>query len=288
MKASLFFLIYFMSAAFLAAFIAYPLFELAQNDTFQFESWVTRSALLLLVIGIVPTLKYFQLSAHSIGHNSTIYSFFSKFFISFVVGLCILGVVIFLLIFLDIRTVSSVDSLTFSLILKAFFAGLIIALIEESLFRGLFFTLSKKWHGVVVAIIISSFFYSLLHFIKPIEHIDNNALHWLSGVTVIMNAFAGVLFMDITDFLALFAVGTLLALVRHRTGSLAYCIGLHASWVFLIKICKALTDKNPQSDWLFLTGQYDGIIGLLTVGWLLIVIAIYVTYINKSASSPAA
>ncbi|PCI66470.1 MAG: CPBP family intramembrane metalloprotease [Piscirickettsiaceae bacterium] len=288
MKASLFFLVYFVTAALIAAFIAYPLFELAQNDAFQFESWVTRSALLLLMVGIIPTLKYFQLSARSIGHNSTIRSFFSRFFVSFVIGLGILSVVIFLLIYLDIRTISNTDSLSFKLILKAFFAGLVVALIEESLFRGLFFTLSKKWHGVVVAIVISSFFYALLHFIKPIEHIDNSALHWLSGVTVIMNAFSGVLLMDVTDFLALFVVGTLLALVRYRTGSLAYCIGLHASWVFLIKICKDLTDKNPQSDWLFLTGHYDGIIGLLSVGWLLIVIAVYVTYINKSTiPSPA-
>jgi len=101
MKASVFFLFYFIVAAFLAAFIAYPLFQLAQSDAYQFERWVTRSALLLLIIGIFPALKVFKLSFNAIGHNTTLKDFFGKFLISFVIGFCILVVVVLSILFLD-------------------------------------------------------------------------------------------------------------------------------------------------------------------------------------------
>lgn len=285
MKAFLFFLFYFLAAAFIAAFIAYPLFELAESDVYQFERWVTRSALLLLVLSIFPTLKFFNLSLKSIGHNQTLKSFGRKFVSSFLVGLCILAVVIGTILLLDIRHFDSNESITGKLLLSSFFAGLLVALIEETLFRGLFFSLSKTWHGVLTAVIVSSFFYSLLHFIKPIEHIDKNALNWLSGTQVILNAFSAVALMNITDFLALFAVGVLLALVRYRTNSLAFCIGLHASWVFLIKVTKDITNANASSDWSFLVGQYDGIVGLLCFVWLALVIGAYVLFISKSTRS---
>jgi len=285
MKASLFFLSYFLAAAFLAAFIAFPLFQLAQSDAYQFERWVTRSALLLLVIGIFPTLIAFKLSFNAIGHNTTIKDFLSKFLFSFVTGLCILVVVVLSILLLDIRIIDMSKSLTTKLILSSIFAGLLVAFIEETLFRGLFFTLSKRWHTTITAIIVSSFFYALLHFINPIEHIDSLSLNWLSGTDVILNAFNAVLLLNITDFLALFSVGVLLAMVRHRTNSLVYCIGLHASWVFLIKISKELSTANSSSEWSFLVGQYDGIIGLLCFTWLVIVISTYWFYIVKVSKS---
>ena len=285
MKASVFFLFYFVVAAFLAAFIAYPLFQLAQSDAYQFERWVTRSALLLLIIGIFPALKVFKLSFNAIGHNTTLKDFFGQFLISFVTGLCILVVVVLSILFLDIRFIDVSESLTAKLILSSFFAGLLVALIEETLFRGLFFTLSKNWHTVTIAIIVSSLFYALLHFIKPIEHIDSLSLNWLSGTDVILNAFSAALLLNITDFLALFSVGVLLALVRYQTNTLAYCIGLHASWVFLIKITNKLTTSNTSSEWSFLVGQYDGIIGLLCFTWLFIVICSYTIYIVKFSTS---
>ena len=281
MKASLFFLFYFLVAAFFAAFIAFPLFQLAQSDTYQFQSWVTRAALLLLVIGIFPTLRAFNLSLKAIGHNSSFRDFSVKFLLSFMTGLCILAVVIVCILFFDIRIIDVTESLTVKLILSSFFAGLLVALIEETLFRGLFFTLSKKWHTVISAVFISSFFYALLHFIKPIDHTDTLPLNWLSGIDVISNAFGALLSLSIADFLALFSVGVLLALVRFRTNTLAYCVGLHASWVFLIKISKKLTTSNPSSDFSFLVGQYDGIIGLLCFSWLVIVICAYTIYIVK-------
>jgi len=281
MKASIFFVFYFLAASILAALIAYPLFQLVGNNDYRFESWVTRSALLFLILGLIPCFKYFKLNLRAIGHNNSFTNFAKQASSGFVSGLLILGVVVFLLIFLDIRTLSNDAHLTLKLAFKALLSGLVVALIEETLFRGLFFKLTKYWHNAFTAVFVSSFFYALLHFIKPIEHIDQSLLSFNTGFEVIFNAFRALAFMHFDDFFALFVVGILLALVRLRTHTLSYCIGLHASWVFLIKITKDLTDNNSSSNWAYLTGQYDGIIGSLSFIWITLIVTVYLIYVIK-------
>lgn len=282
MKATSFFIFYFLIASLMAALIAYPLFQFVGNNSYRFESWVTRSALLFLILGLIPCFKFFKLSLLSIGYNTTFKHSLKQLSKGFVSGLLILGVVVFALIFFDVRTTSADEQLTLKLIVKALLAGIVVALIEETLFRGLFFKLTQTWHNAFTAVFVSSFFYAILHFIKPIEHIDQSVLSIQSGFEVIFNAFSALTSMQAGDFLALFSVGVLLALVRLRTNTLTYCIGLHASWVFLIKIVKELTDNNRHADLAYLTGQYDGIVGLLSFAWIALLSIIYMIYIIKS------
>ena len=281
MKAFIFFICYFLIASTLAALISYPLFYFFGDDAFRFESWVTRLALIFLILGLIPCFKIFKLSNQLIGHNNENRSRLKQISIGFIAGLIILSVVIFLLIFLGIRTIEEDASLSLSLILKALLAGFIVAFIEETLFRGLFFKLSLRWHNAISAILISSFFYAILHFIKPIIHIDQSLLHLFSGFEVIANAFIALSSLQADDFLALFSVGVLLATVRYKTQSLNFCIGLHASWVFLIKICKELTDGNSLSQWSFLSGDYDGIIGWFSFAWLTLCTVIFISLTIK-------
>jgi len=281
MKAFIFFIFYFLLASALAALISYPLFYIFGNDAFRFESWVTRLALIFLILGLIPCFKIFNLSNHLLGHNNDNHSRLKQISLGFIAGLIILSVVILLLLFLEVRTIEVGATLSFSLISKALLAGLIVALIEETLFRGLFFKLSLRWHNAASAILISSFFYAILHFIKPITHIDQGQLHIFSGFEVIANAFLALSTLQIDDFLALFSVGILLAIVRFKTQSLNYCIGLHASWVFLIKIFKDLTDESALSQWSFISGDYDGIIGWFSFAWLTLCSIAYVIFIIK-------
>lgn len=271
MKASLFFLFYFLAASATAAVISYPIYQIADIEAFDFERWVTRFALLFLVIGIFPCKKYFNINFSTIGYNCSPYKFLTKLSIGFICGLGVLLIVISFLLIFDIRTFKSGWAISGSLIYKSLFSGLIIALIEETLFRGLFFSIALRLHNAVTAIFISSFFYATLHFIKPYTHIDSNSLGILSGFEVIINAFAGLAQVQLDDWLALFAVGALLALVRFKTNTIVYCIGLHASWVLLIKVTKKVTAENHTSDLSFFIGHYDGVIGWLAFAWLVLV-----------------
>jgi len=276
MKATTFFIAYFLTASLIAALISYPIYQLSSIGAYDFERWVTRFALLFLIIGIYPCTKIFNLKSDQLGFNFSFIPFITKTFVGFLSGLAILAIVIGTLLILGVLSIKPNETVTLSLISTALLSGIVVALIEETLFRGLFFNVSLKLHNVSLAIILSSFFYAILHFIKPYSHLDPDSVNWLSGFQVIYYAFEGLSQLNVDDLLALFSVGVLLALVRFKTNTLAYCIGLHASWVLLLKITNKLTNENSDSAWSFLTGQYDGIIGLLVFFWLSIISISYI------------
>jgi membrane protease YdiL (CAAX protease family) len=188
----------------------------------------------------------------------------------------LLGVIIMLplitaLVTLGVRVVSHDAALTWSELvptsLQALIAGLLIAFIEETFFRGAMFTAVERETGLWLAAILTSLLYAALHFMRTGYAVPSDHLEWYSGVLVL-----GHLFEQYADpasivdsFLALFAVGMLLALVRAKTGHIAWCIGLHAGWVITIKLTKDITDVDPSVQFSFLVGTYDGVVGYLAL-----------------------
>ena len=57
--------------------------------------------------------------------------------------------------------------------------------------------------------------------------------------------------------------------VRRRTGSLWWCIGLHAAFVTVIRVLKELTIRDEVNPYVFLVGTHDHFVGYLTTLWLL-------------------
>lgn len=281
MKAITFFIAYFLCASLIAATISYPIYQFSSFGAYDFERWVNRFALLFLLIGIYPCAKLFNFKFRQLGFELPFPPFMAKVFTGFIAGFFILAAVIAALIGLGVLTIKDDEVISLSLVYKALLSGVVVALVEETLFRGLFYKISLKLQNVTAAIIISSFFYAILHFIKPYTHIDADSLGIFSGFEVIFHSFSGLSQLHFDDLLALFSVGTLLAIVRSKTNTLAYCIGLHASWVLLLKVCNKLTDENPQSYWSFLTGQYDGIVGLLVFIWLSLISLCILLYYSK-------
>jgi membrane protease YdiL (CAAX protease family) len=149
-----------------------------------------------------------------------------------------------------------------------------VAFIEETFLRGAMFTGIERSSGATVAIGLTAFVYAALHFLNrvkiPAEQVDSD-----SGIELLAGTFDT--FMDpaaiVDSFLALFAVGVLLALVRARTGNIAACVGLHAGWVWIIAITRELTRRDPASEWAYLVGSYDGIVGYFVFGWTALMVA---------------
>ena len=79
----------------------------------------------------------------------------------------------------------------------------------------------------------------------------------LAGMFHQYDDFAG--FAD--SFIALFAAGLLLSLIRERSGNIALCIGIHAGWVLTIKLTREVTNAATDAPAAFLIGSYDNIIG---------------------------
>jgi len=153
--------------------------------------------------------------------------------------------------------------------------GLVVAFIEETALRGVMHTAIARESGAVWAVVLVSLVYAATHFIGkariPADQIDaGSGLHMLS---LMLAAFAN--FGGIADaFLCLAAVGVLLGVVRHLTGNVAACIGLHASWVAIIYAVRETSERRETGPVAWLMSDYDGFIGWMVLAWTVVIGAV--------------
>jgi len=137
-------------------------------------------------------------------------------------------------------------------LLKAVSPAIGASLLEEWLFRGVLFALLLRSLSPGKTIVGLSLFFAVVHFLKPYkgspEIVDGGAAD--AGFQLL--AQIGEKFMHpeefIGIFLTLFVVGIILAYARHRTGYLWMPIGLHAGWVFTLKVYHRLTENTGAAD----------------------------------------
>jgi len=136
-------------------------------------------------------------------------------------------------------------------LMKAIAPAVGASLIEEWLFRGVLFALLIRSLSARATMIGLSFFFALVHFLKPYkgspEIVDGGAadagfrlLAQIGEKFIHPEEFIGV-------FLTLFIVGVVLAYARYKTGYLWMSIGLHAGWVFTLKVYLALTNNTGNA-----------------------------------------
>jgi hypothetical protein len=89
----------------------------------------------------------------------------------------------------------------------------------------------------------------------------------------------------VDSFLALFALGVLLALVRLRTGAIAACIGLHAAGVCTIFVLRDTTSINGTAQLAGIVGTYDGVIGWAAFVWIAAIGVAFAILQNQSSES---
>ncbi len=158
-----------------------------------------------------------------------------------------------------------------SVLPAALAAGLLVAALEESLFRGAVFSAAREKSGPALAVAVSSLLYALAHFLRPASGGGvAGATHWTGGFEVIAAGFARFAEFSVIagDFLALAAGGVALALIRQRSGHVGACIGAHAAWVAGIKLTREGSNRVPESDLAWIAGDFDGVIGYLAAAWL--------------------
>jgi len=178
------------------------------------------------------------------------------------------------------------------LLLKGLGSGLLVALIEETFFRGAMQTAMTRESGLAPAILLPSVVYAALHFVAGKYRIPASEIDYGSGFHMLaefLRKFSDPL--DILDaFLCLTAVGVLLGLVRAVTGNIAASIGLHAGWVAVILVVRQTSLPNSQSSLAWMIDDHDGFIGWLVLAWTpLMGWILYRWYRKRGAvTSPAA
>ncbi len=232
-----------------------------------------RLAQLLILIGLWPFLAWQGLAqraalGYEIGRSALGYALVG----GWILGVLMLGALFLVLLILGIRVPDPESGEGLAILglgLKALGAGLMIALLEESFFRGALYTAIRQEEGVGAAVIWSSGLYAAVHFLKPSALPDAVAFDTSRALWMIAYVFIDLWqWKNLDSGIALFLAGLLLAWIRERAGHLGWCIGIHAGWVFVIQLGRGLTDGNPEATWGWLVGSYDGVIGWLAALWI--------------------
>jgi hypothetical protein len=160
-----------------------------------------------------------------------------------------------LLLALDVRQIKpGLDGDLPPLLLGGVLSGFAVAFIEETFFRGILFTAVSRASGARAAIIAPTLLYAALHFLGGKLRVPSDEVSWNHGFEVLSRLFERyaqpLAFVD--SFLALVALGVLLAMVRLRTGAIAGCIGLHAAGVCAIFVLRDTTTVNGQAPFNFI------------------------------------
>lgn len=148
----------------------------------------------------------------------------------------------------------------FGAVLKIIIGSLLIGVIEEILFRGYILTALRKSLGPVAAVLLSSAFFAVVHFIKPAE--PETVDRWYSGLLLFSNLFAATGDTFWPEVCTLFCMGTVLATLSYWTRSVYLAIGLHAGWVWIMMLFRLFTENQGRLVWLYGPGEW------ISKGWV--------------------
>jgi uncharacterized protein len=278
------------------ALFAYPAWLLLHpHFNFPFHRIAGRVGMLALLIGFVSVARRLRLADRaSLGYGIAPRLFIRELCVGFALGVALMLLVVAVMLGLGLRiwqpaVVLDTASLA-TAALQALGSALAVALIEETFLRGAMFSGVARESGYGAAILLTAALYAATHFIAR-YHIAAELVVPTSGVAMVagsLAAFANPL--SIGDaFLALFAVGVLLAAIRAATGNIAGCIGLHAGWVWVMLLVRATSVPDASRGASFLVSGFDGFVGWLVLGWtLLIGWPLYQFYLRRSASTQPA
>jgi len=290
MRAIIIFCLFVILAFFVGAVLAYPLKLLLDPVLgLAFRKYLTYATLIsgLIISGIYLQL-YNSLSFKAFGYSGKLFKFLNSMFNGFIYGMVIMLIIEVSLFLLGIHEIDTNRSISMALVMerlaKAMLAGLLIGLVEESIFRGALFTGLYKQTGAVIAVFFSSLVYATVHFIRYRDLPADTDIGWLTGISMMPEAFRRFHEWSITDyFLTLFIFGVLLGLLRLKHRGIAACIGVHAGIVMLIKLSDYFTNRTHNSNYDYLVSQYNSTFGWISFTVILLFTIFYYTKLKTGS-----
>lgn len=271
-----------LTAGSLACIAGYFIFQ-GINGQLPLSKIITKATQLFLVLSIFPAMAYLKFNKHDLGFAEQ-GVFLKQILSGFGLGFITLMPIFITLYILGINVVDQSEPWTVGFIVKkitlSLLLALLIAVFEESVFRGVLLAGLKKNMPVIAAVLISSAYYAALHFLNSKTKIPFEQVHLSSSFALLGEAFANLLNPEILSaFIALLVVGIFLGTLRAQVKeSLGLCIGCHACWVWQIKMSKTLFNTDHGSEYIYLVSSYDGVVGPLVTVWLSLAIIGYFVY----------
>lgn len=254
----------------LAAAVVSPWVQwmLSPLQTFPLHRIFSRLTMLGVILYTLWLLRRYGLANREVlGFNRPLPDFLLRVLRGFAGGLLLMTAAVVPLFLLGVRqwnTERMADAgALIELVLGALGSGILVALIEETFFRGAMQGALMQQSAPRLALFGVPVLYAAVHFFGRATSVPADEVTALSGFTA-MGGFFSLYAepMRILDaFLALYVVGLLLALVRWRWGDIAGCIGLHAGFVMIIAVFRKLS-VPVEGEWSFLVGSFDGLLGV--------------------------
>lgn len=146
------------------------------------------------------------------------------------------------------------------ILVSALGTGIAVGLLEEFVFRGALHSVVSKILRPKAVFFTIAVFFAVIHFFNAPRHLEVPEVTATTGFWFVGEIFAYFFsqFADpyflLAEFAVLFAIGLVLGYTRMATNSLWLGIGLHAGWVFGVKVLSPLTqrtfDRAEMMPWL--------------------------------------
>jgi membrane protease YdiL (CAAX protease family) len=283
MRNFLLFILLMAASLIFAAAVTYPAWLLVSMVSVEpVHRVMNRLAMLFALVGLIALTRKLGLAdREALGYGVSRSTFGKQLVIGWLVGFVLMAPLVTLLFGLDIRELRATGMTSVLRALpSALLSGLAVAFIEETFFRGALFTAVRRQSGALAAILAPSLLYAAVHFLGGKLSIAAQDVSWEDGFIVLSRLFERytdpVALMD--SFTALFALGCFLALVRARTGAIAATIGLHAAGVTTIALLRDQTRVERATEYAYLVGNYDGVIGWGAAIWFVLIIAAFLWF----------
>jgi membrane protease YdiL (CAAX protease family) len=153
-------------------------------------------------------------------------------------------------------------------------SAMVVALLEECLFRGGIFGLFRRTLRPFTALFWVTAIFAIVHFLKPDGDVIVQDVHWLSGFALLPQVFHPFAepMRALAGFSTIFVLGWVLGYATLRTRSLWLAIGFHAGVVFVKMSFAKFTKREALSlPWIGPELQMGLVpVGVLALGGLLV------------------
>jgi membrane protease YdiL (CAAX protease family) len=267
-------------AGLIGASIAYPAYELTSSfANWAFHRVASRIAMLVLVAELVWLCRHLNLrTKREFGYGLPWRRFLGQSLLWAAIGMVTAGAgAAFLLLthlrVMDVEFIFSAANFA-RIFLIGMGSGISVALIEETVFRGVMHTAIERESGPWMAALLTAPLFAVLHFFAKVR-IPEADIGWGSGFDLLLLSFAPLshpaLVFD--SFLSWLVVGLILSLTRTLTGNIAVAIGLHAGWVVVLRVLQQSTTSGNSPGYSAWVGHFDGLLGYWLLPWGIVIAA---------------
>jgi CAAX protease family protein len=248
--------------------LAVPIPAIGSLARQPFHRIFDRALLIVAFAGLWPLLRYAGFRSWSDVGFVKARDWWRHVLIGFTLGLGSLALVITITVLLGTRSLNLDRSAgqVIGAILRYLLTGIVVALIEETFFRGALQGALQRGMKIGVAIVLTSVIYSAIHFVKPSRiNIPAEQVAWNSGLKC-LSGIATQSYYErnvLVGFVTLFLAGCILGLAYAQTKALYLSLGLHAGWVL----------ANEFARWLGVGRITEDMLSWLVLAALLVLIA---------------